>query len=304
MTYKTLPIAEIKPDKNQPRQNINHTQRERIKGMAQNIQTEGIINAIEIDEDNIIVTGEMRWRAAQLAGLKEVPCKVVKNITAYDRFRRQVAENIHHNTMGDIDTAKALKKLLRSPSDHKGKGHWNDQGIRTLAKELGVSHQYILEKLDLLIAPKEVQNALNRGDISFTHARELSKTPEQFKSKLQQKILNGEFNRSNSVSEVISALNRNPEKSKEILAIDYKPLKSTAEVIEKVTRVSPRLSDIVAAKLKPRQELTKIKDSLLDWLRQNHPHDMMLLDRGQIILTLSLMVDKINEWGITAQKKG
>ncbi len=84
-------LSKIKPDKNQPRQTIDE---EHIKEISQSIVTEGVINAIEIDENNVIITGEQRWRAAKLAGLKEVPCKILK-ITPELRFRRQVIENLH-----------------------------------------------------------------------------------------------------------------------------------------------------------------------------------------------------------------
>jgi ParB family chromosome partitioning protein len=87
-------INEIRPDPNQPRKNFPE---KRIREMAKSILTEGIINPIEIDKDGVIITGEMRWRSAKEAGLTTVPVKVID--PGENRFRRQVIENVHHNTM-------------------------------------------------------------------------------------------------------------------------------------------------------------------------------------------------------------
>ena len=76
--YISIPIDKIRPDKNQPRKSFDE---DALKGMAVSIKNEGVINAIEIDEKFIIITGEQRWRAAKIAGLKEVPVKIIENIT-------------------------------------------------------------------------------------------------------------------------------------------------------------------------------------------------------------------------------
>ncbi len=71
----SIPIEKIKPDVNQPRQYIDE---EDLKGMAQSIVTEGIINPIEVDKNFVIVTGERRWRAAKIAGLKSVRAMIIE----------------------------------------------------------------------------------------------------------------------------------------------------------------------------------------------------------------------------------
>jgi ParB family chromosome partitioning protein len=102
-------INEIIPDKNQPRKNIDQ---EKLEEMTRSMITEGLINPIEIDENNVIVTGEMRWRACMAAGQEVIKCRVVK-VAGRDRYKRQVIENIHNNTMNSWDTAKALEYLLQ-----------------------------------------------------------------------------------------------------------------------------------------------------------------------------------------------
>ncbi len=292
-----IPIEKLKRDKNQPRTVFDP---DRIKEMAQSIVTEKIINPIEIDPQFTIITGETRWRAAKVAGLKVVPCKVLE-LNPRNRFRRQVVENLQINSMTDWDTSKALAKLLNFAPSAKSQG--KDQGISQLAREIGKSEAYIRSHLDRLEDSKPIQKALQAGTISFTHARELQEVPQEYRKQMEKKILAGEFAKSNSVTEVKSALSRNPEKAKEILAIDYSPLKSTSEVIEVISKISPRYYDQVVKALAPSEEFSRIKNDLLAWLKKHPPESILQKDRFLTILSMSLIVDKLNEWGVKANHK-
>jgi len=84
---------DLTPDPNQPRKTFNQ---EDVESMASTIASQGIINPIEIDGDNVIVTGQLRWMAAEKAGLSEVPC-IVWDGDAGERFERQVVENLNHH---------------------------------------------------------------------------------------------------------------------------------------------------------------------------------------------------------------
>jgi len=99
----------ISPDPNQPRTEFSD---EEIAATAFTIESQGIINPIEIDEKYMIVTGEIRWRAAQKAGLKQIPCVVWKDGT-HKRFERQVVENLHHHQLSDRDREAAIVKLWK-----------------------------------------------------------------------------------------------------------------------------------------------------------------------------------------------
>ena len=104
-----IKIEDITFDPDQPRQRIFD---EDIKEIAINMKKVGIINPIEIDNDNVIVTGERRYRAAKMAGFKKIPC-IRHDIQGDERFMHQVSENIHHNTMAPIDTYRSVKRLLK-----------------------------------------------------------------------------------------------------------------------------------------------------------------------------------------------
>src|SRR3990167_1010759 len=154
MEYKTVPIDKIKPDPDQPRKVFDE---EAIKEMAISIKNEGIINDIEVDENFLIVTGERRWRAAKIAGLEEVPVKIIK-ITGKERFIRQVQENIHQNTMTPLDTAEALEQIrgwiasstVELARDEYHKGERYKRGIAELHKLLGTPETTLARYLNIL----------------------------------------------------------------------------------------------------------------------------------------------------------
>jgi len=109
MNHKIVSIDKLRPDPNQPRKFFDA---ETIVALAVSIRNEGIINSIEVDKNYVIITGEQRWKAAKIAGLKEVPVKIIEGIDSRGRFIRQVQENIHQNTMAVWDTAEALYKIM------------------------------------------------------------------------------------------------------------------------------------------------------------------------------------------------
>lgn len=287
MEIKQIAIDKLKRDKNQPRQTFD---KDKIQDMAQSIKTEGVINPIEIDKDYFIITGELRSRAAKLAGLKTVPCKII-SINPKERFRRQVIENLHNATMTEWDTAKAIKKLLdgrqatiRSSKQHKG--GYPDKGIRELGRIIGKGNTFIIEKLQLLEASEPFQQAVKKG-LSASFIRGITRAPEFYQKAMEEKILKGDFKTRDEAIEVATALHRNPEKGQRILE---------AKTNEEVFKLSPRFPDIIKARLAPGQEFIRIKKDLLDWLQENPSQRIIQMDKPQIVLGLSLIVDKINEW--------
>jgi len=105
-----MDIDKIRADPDQPRTEFSD---EDIAATAFTIESQGIINPIEVDESFMIVTGEIRWRAAQRAGLKQVPVVIWKNGT-HKRFERQVVENMHQHHLSDRDRENAIVKLWKT----------------------------------------------------------------------------------------------------------------------------------------------------------------------------------------------
>lgn len=260
--------------------------------------TEGVINPIEVDENNVIITGEMRWRAAKLAGLQTIPAKILK-INPEKRFIRQVIENVHHNTMSDWDTAKALEKLRKqiletSTTLHNGTNE--DQGIKKLGRLIGKSPRYIIDHLEILGASETIQKAVKSGKIPYSFLRAVRRTPDEFQKKMEDKIIRGEFKVRDSAIEVAVALGRTPDKAKEILAIDYTPYKTPADVIVKLSKIVPRFSDIIRESYTPPKELTDIKNSLLKWLDKYPQAILAPVHYNRTILTFRVMADAMSNW--------
>lgn len=236
-----VPIDKLEPDQKQPRQKFHEDE---LAGLAQNIKSEGIINPIEIDSKNVIITGERRWRAARLAGLTVVPCFVNDITPERDRFKHQVSENIHHNTMSELDTAKALDKVLKDYSllspggSKKGSGGSNDKGVTWLSGELGKSRSFIEEKLDLLAETKEFKVAVENKEVTPTMVRAIKRAPDKFKEVIRGKILRKEFNSRDTAIEVAEALDERPDKAKELLEEDYSSM-NTSQAIRRVREIAP-----------------------------------------------------------------
>jgi len=98
---------ELKPDPNQPRKRITE---EMIDDLAATMASQGVINPIEIDEKNMIVTGELRWRAAVKAGFDKVPCTRWEDGKAA-RLERQTVENLHHYELTSVEKENAIYRL-------------------------------------------------------------------------------------------------------------------------------------------------------------------------------------------------
>lgn len=170
MEVRLIPIDQIVEDPDQPRKGYDE---ESLQGLAESIRHE-LINPITVrplpdGETYQIITGERRWRAAQLAGLTEIPC-IVKEADYDFALTEQLIENLQREDLAPIDKARALKSLKQS------------QGLtnRELAQMLGLSERTISIWLGLLELPEEVGEQViavsgrpPAGSITESHARSL-----------------------------------------------------------------------------------------------------------------------------------
>lgn len=300
MEIKEIQVNKIKPDLNQPRKSFDKV---RLNEMAQSIKTEGVINPIEIDKGYIIITGEMRWRSAKLAGLKTVPCKILK-ISDKDRFMRQVIENIHHNTMSAWDTAKAMEKLLLlSAADSKekiGRGGYNDKGITWLSEKLGKSRSSIASYLDILEASKPIIKAVRDG-LSHTSIQEIKRVEPKFKKELEDKVVDKNIKHREGIRKVVSAMNKFPDDAKKIIKQDYSGCGTVDEVVDKIHRVIPSysetpLSDALSKNLLPIQQINGIATKLYKWCRENPADELNKAQLAKAVKDMVGMKRSIDNW--------
>lgn len=296
MQIVELDIDKITPDPGNPRTTIDEMD---LRGMAQSIITEGVINAIEIDKKNVIITGERRWRASKLAGLKTVPVKILE-ISNEERFMRQVIENVHNNTMTDMDTARSIEKLIKMsfhPEKKKGAGK-PQTGVTWAAEKTGCTTSYIEEKLAILRMSPEAQKAVE-GGMASTFLRAIRRAPEKFQKEVEEKILNKEFKSADGALNFVAALRReekNPEVTERLLTTNFSDCKTDFEIKQAVANIAPATAEkLVAQTYEPSQDLGKIIDLLKEWVRNNPRSTWGMLHAPRILANLNFGQALIDE---------
>lgn len=158
-----LPIAKVEPRLEQPRQYFDQ---EALQDLADSIAQYGLIQPITVRKLDTgyyqIIAGERRWRAARLAGLKEVPVRVIE---ADDRRTAELAlvENLQREDLNPIEEAKGYRTLME------------EYGLtqEETAKSVGRSRPAIANSLRLLSLSKPVLEMVEKGELSAGHARAL-----------------------------------------------------------------------------------------------------------------------------------
>ncbi len=118
-----------------------------------------------------IIMGERRWRAAGMAGLKELPC-VVRKVTEQDRFNWQFIENHQRENVTTLEEAEALQRQLDERAARGARA-----SVEELAKELGMSRAALYERLKLNRLSLDVKDALRSGKISTSVAAVVATVP-------------------------------------------------------------------------------------------------------------------------------
>jgi ParB family chromosome partitioning protein len=158
-----ISINRIKPNPNQPRK---HIKEETLKELAESIKQKGIIQPIIVREKEgyyEIIAGERRWRAAQIAGLQDIPVVIRNDISELESLELALIENIQREDLNPIDLALAYNELIEKYNLTQ----------EELAKILGKSRSAIANTLRLLKLPEEIKNHIISGKISEGHGRVL-----------------------------------------------------------------------------------------------------------------------------------
>lgn len=166
----TLPISDLRPNPYQPRKTIDASSLDELKA---SIAEHGVIQPILVrnTENGIeIVAGERRWRAAQLAGLAEVPVRMIQ-LTDAQSMELALVENLQREDLNAIEIALGIHDMVTKLSlTHED-----------AAKKLGISRAAVTNKLRLLQLPQSVLDMIVRGDITEGHARALLSLPDSEK---------------------------------------------------------------------------------------------------------------------------
>lgn len=158
-----IPLNEIKNDNNQPRKTFDG---DKIAELTESIRAHGIIQPLILRKSDdgfyIIVAGERRWRAAKMAGLKDVPA-IVMEISEKSVLEISLIENIQRQDLNPIEEASAYKKLLSEFSLTQD----------DLSKRIGKSRTAITNTIRLMNLDERVQQYIIEGIITEGHGRTL-----------------------------------------------------------------------------------------------------------------------------------
>lgn len=176
---KDIPVEYLHSGVYQPRKVFED---EGLEELAASIRAQGIIQPIVVRKKTgnryEIIAGERRWRAAQKAGLHDIPC-LVKDIPDESAIAMSLIENIQREDLNPIEEASALKRLM------------NEFGLtqQQAADAVGKSRTALTNLLRLLGLTPEVKDMLERGDIEMGHARALLSLGES-DQKMAAKVCN------------------------------------------------------------------------------------------------------------------
>ena len=173
---RSLPVESLQPSPFQPRGPMDQTA---LNELADSIRLRGILQPIlartlpGASDTYQIIAGERRWRAAQQAGLHEVPV-FVRDMADSEAMAAALVENLQREDLNAIEEAEGYRRLLEEFGLTQEK----------LGDAVGKSRSHVANVLRLLNLPPSVQVALKRGELSAGHARALLAHPEPEKAAL------------------------------------------------------------------------------------------------------------------------
>ena len=174
-----IDINKIEANPNQPRKEFDERS---LMELANSIYQNGILQPISVRQNENgsyeIIAGERRYRAAIIAGLKEIPCIVI------DADERQAAlfsliENIQRHDLSFFEEAQAIQRLIS----------YYGLSQEEAAKKLGKAQSTLSNKLRILKLPEEIQSAIIKFGMTERHARALLKLEDEKKQQLAVKII-------------------------------------------------------------------------------------------------------------------
>jgi ParB family transcriptional regulator, chromosome partitioning protein len=157
-----LPIESIQRNPDQPRKRFDD---KKLEELAASIREHGVVEPILVRRDGAkyrIVAGERRWRAAQRAGLQEIPA-IVREASDREAFELALIENIQRADLNAIEEAEAYQALV------------DEHGLtqEALAGRVGKERSSVANALRLLKLPTEVRDSVRGGALDMGHARAL-----------------------------------------------------------------------------------------------------------------------------------
>jgi ParB family chromosome partitioning protein len=234
-------IEEIIPNRSQPRKHFDES---KLRELAESIREKGVLEPLIVrrsDQGYELIVGERRWRAAQKAGLKEVPV-VVKEVEKREALEISLIENLQREDLNPIEAAEGFKDLIEEFNISQ----------EDLSKRIGKDRTTITNTLRLLKLPAEVRNQLLQNRITSGHARALLSLESRDKQKELCALI---IKKGLSVREAEAIARRWSEKPKRSIT----PVKKRGDLESQLTSLQDSLRKYLGTKVQITQKGQKGK---------------------------------------------
>ncbi len=162
--FSLLEIGKLEANPRQPRTRFDPAD---LESLAESIRRHGILQPLLVSEEGggryLILAGERRWRAAQIAGLDRVPAVIREKVDDQVELELALVENLQRRDLTPFEEARAYEHLRA------------DRGLSTaeIARRVGIDRSTVSNALRLLRLPDEVQGLIEAGELSAGHGRAL-----------------------------------------------------------------------------------------------------------------------------------
>ena len=162
--FAEIPVDHLHPNPLQPRHRFDEQAHEEL---AASIRRHGILQPLLVSEDGpdryLLITGERRWRAARLAGLRTIPAVIRERLADSEGLEVALVENLQRQDLTPLEEARAFDDLRTSLGLSQAE----------IAERVAMDRSTVANSLRLLKLPPEVQELVERGDLSAGHGRTL-----------------------------------------------------------------------------------------------------------------------------------
>ena len=233
VVVKPIPLVQISPNPDQPRKTFSP---EQLQDLAQSIKEKGVLVPIIVRAVQNkpylyeIVAGERRYRAAQMAGLSEIPA-LVKTLTNQNAMEIALIENVQRENLNPIEEAEGFKNLMEKCG----------YSIEDVSKLIGKSTSYIRNLMRINSLPDSVKELVKSGEISASHARTIAVADDP--EALAHDIINNKL----SVDDTQKRVNQT-NRSKQTRSFN----KNTLDT-EYIQKIESKLSKKLSTKVKLRE---------------------------------------------------
>src|SRR5687767_4706625 len=163
VSMQRIPVADIEPNPKQPRKDFDE---QALQELAQSIKLHDLVQPVTVSETATgkyrLVAGERRWRAAKLAGIKDIPA-FIRKTDDQQLLELALLENLQREDLNAMEIALSFKRMMEELN------HTQEQ----VAERMGKDRSTVTNYIRLLKLPPDIQVAVRNGEISMGHARAL-----------------------------------------------------------------------------------------------------------------------------------